>query len=238
MELVLLPGMDGTGQMFGPFLRSLPPNLKASVVRYPTNKECSFEALADIADLAIPTDAPSIIVAESFSGLVACELLKHPPASVRGIVLVATFLAPPRPLLMRVLAALPTTARHGGRFGLSLAGRACLGRKPTPETLDLLAAALAEVPPRILAGRLRMIRQPPTAPTAINVPMCYLQGTRDRLIPAKCTSAFAPLTAKLEVIPIDGPHMLLQTRPAKCWQAIRTSRTIGPILDPFLAGRR
>jgi len=69
------------------------------------------------------------------------------------------------------------------------------------------------------------------------VPTCYLQGTRDRLVPARCAAAFATLAAKLEVIAIDGPHMLLQARPAECWQAIRTSRTIGPILDPFLADR-
>lgn len=235
MELVLLPGMDGTGRMFGPFLRSLPPDLKASVVRYPTNRECSFEALADIANLAIPTDAPAIIVAESFSGLVACELLKRELARIQGVVFIAAFLAPPRPLLMRVLSALPVPARPGGRIGLSLVARACLGPRPQSETVALLESALAEVEPRILAGRLRMMLKPPAAPAAIDVPTCYLQPSRDRLVPVHCASAFAPLAAKLEVIPIAGPHMLLQARPVECWQAIRTSRTIGTLLKPLLA---
>jgi len=237
MELVLLPGMDGTGLMFGPFVRCLPTGLRASVVRYPADRECSMEELADIARVAIPADGPVIIMAESFSGLVACELLKRRPASVRGVVFVAAFRSPPRPLLMRLLSVLPMGGRHGGRIGLSLIGRACLGRRPAAEMLGLLATALAEVDPRILAGRLRMILQPPAVPAAIDVPTCYLQATRDRLVPTRCASAFAALAAELEVIPIDGPHMLLQSRPAECWRAIRTSRTIGPVLDSFLAGR-
>ena len=237
MDLVLLPGMDGTGLLFGPWLRCLPTGLRASVVRYPTDRECSIEKLADIARAAIPADAPAVIVAESFSGLVACELLKRRPAGVRGVVFVAAFLAPPRPLLMRLLSGLPMGKRHGGQIGLSLIGRACLGRRPTAETFALLADALAEVDPRILAGRLRMILQPPAAPVAIDVPTCYLQAARDRLVPARCAAAFAALAPDLEVIPIDGPHMLLQARPAECWRAIHASRTIGPVLGPFLAGR-
>ena len=230
MELVLLPGMDGIGRLFEPFVRCLPAGLRAAVVHYPADRECSFEELADIARAAIPADGPAIIVAESFSGLVACELLKCRPANVRGVVFVGAFLAPPRPLLIRVLSALPIGARRSGRIGLSLIGWACLGRQPAAETLDLLAAALAETHPRVLADRLRMILQPPAAPPTIDVPTCYLQATGDRLVPARCAEAFATLAAELEVIPIDGPHMLLQSRPAECWRAISTSRTIGPVL--------
>ncbi len=230
MELVLLPGMDGTGRLFEPFVRCLPAGLRASVVRYPADRECSFEELADIARAAIPADGPAIIVAESFSGLVACELLKRRQACVRGVVFVGAFLTTPRPLLIRALSVLPAGIRRGGRIGLSLIGWACLGRPCAAETLDLLAAALAETHPRVLADRLRMILHPPAAPAAIDVPTCYLQAIRDRLVPARCAEAFAALAAELEVIPIDGPHMLLQSRPAECWRAVCSSRTLGPAL--------
>jgi len=62
------------------------------------------------------------------------------------------------------------------------------------------------------------------------VPACYLRATQDRLVPARCAATFSALAAEFEVITIDGPHMLLQSRPAECWQAIRMSRTIGPVL--------
>jgi pimeloyl-ACP methyl ester carboxylesterase len=230
MELVLLPGMDGTGRLFEPFVRCLPAGLRAAAVRYPADRECSFGELAEIARAAIPAKGPAIILAESFSGLVACELLKRRPACVRGVVFVGAFLAPPRPLLIRVLSALPIGTRRGGRIGLSLIGRACLGRWRSAEMMGMLKAALAETNPRVLAGRLRMILHPPAVPAAIDVPTCYLQAARDRLVPARCAATFAALAAELEVIPIDGPHMLLQSRPAECWRAISTSRTIGPML--------
>ncbi len=230
MKLVLFPGMDGTGRMFEPFVRHAPAGLSASVVRYPPDRDCAIAELADIASEAMPPDEPAVIVAESFSGLVACELLKRHPTNVRGVVFVAAFLTPPRPLLLRVLSAMPLGASHGGRIGLSLIGRACLGRQCNKQTLALLDAALGQVEPRVLAGRLRMIRQPFAPPMSVDVPVCYLQATRDRLVPARCARAFSALSANVEVIPIDGPHMLLQSRPAECWQAINTSPAISPLL--------
>ena len=71
MQLVLLAGMDGTGLMFGPFVRCLPEGIRAAVVRYPTDRECSFQELAEIARAAVPAEGPAIILGESFSGLVA-----------------------------------------------------------------------------------------------------------------------------------------------------------------------
>jgi hypothetical protein len=34
-SILLLPGLDGTGRLFSPFLRALPANLSAQAVRYP-----------------------------------------------------------------------------------------------------------------------------------------------------------------------------------------------------------
>jgi pimeloyl-ACP methyl ester carboxylesterase len=230
MQLVLLAGMDGTGLMFEPFVRCLPAGVRAAVVRYPTDRECSFKELSEIARAAIPAEGPAIILAESFSGLVACELLKRRPANVRGVVFVGAFVTTPSPLLVRALSVLPAGIRQGGRIGLSLIGRACLGRWCSAEMMGMFKAALAETHPRVLAARLRMILHPPAAPAAIDVPACYLQAARDRLVPARCAAEFSALAAEFEVIPIDGPHMLLQSRPVECWRAISTSRTIGALL--------
>jgi surfactin synthase thioesterase subunit len=37
--LVLLPGMDGTGKLFKPFVRQLPPRVQVRAVSYPREKE-------------------------------------------------------------------------------------------------------------------------------------------------------------------------------------------------------
>ena len=40
--LVLLPGMDGSGTLFEPFLRALPPDLPVKVLRYPGQDALSY----------------------------------------------------------------------------------------------------------------------------------------------------------------------------------------------------
>ena len=38
MRLVLLPGMDGTGRLFGPLLAALPPGIDGEPVAYPRDE--------------------------------------------------------------------------------------------------------------------------------------------------------------------------------------------------------
>ena len=44
-HLVLLPGLDGTGSLFGPLLAHLPEHLVPVVVKYPTDKVLYYEQL-------------------------------------------------------------------------------------------------------------------------------------------------------------------------------------------------
>ena len=47
--LVLLPGMDGTGELFAPFVAALKREFKVVVVRYPTNEPLGYAELEAIA---------------------------------------------------------------------------------------------------------------------------------------------------------------------------------------------
>lgn len=49
--LVLLPGMDGTGQLFSPLVSALGPDVETIIVRYPCDIPLSYEELEAI-DLA------------------------------------------------------------------------------------------------------------------------------------------------------------------------------------------
>src|SRR5262245_24649057 len=72
LSLVLLPGMDGTGQMFDRFVAALPQTIGPVVVTYPVDRRVGYAVLEALADQALPSDGPFIVVGESFSG---------PPAS-------------------------------------------------------------------------------------------------------------------------------------------------------------
>jgi hypothetical protein len=49
VTLVLLPGMDGTGQLFAPFLTALGHGVDVKVVRYPTKEPLSYAELESVA---------------------------------------------------------------------------------------------------------------------------------------------------------------------------------------------
>ncbi|MEW6284578.1 MAG: alpha/beta hydrolase, partial [Candidatus Eremiobacterota bacterium] len=63
-HLLLLPGLDGTGRMFEPFLRGLPPGLEVSVTAYPDR----LQPYADLERYLSWPEGPCVLVAESFSG--------------------------------------------------------------------------------------------------------------------------------------------------------------------------
>ena len=43
--LVLLPGMDGTGDLFAPLLSALSPALRTIVIRYPSDRPLGYAEL-------------------------------------------------------------------------------------------------------------------------------------------------------------------------------------------------
>nr|WP_194151606.1 hypothetical protein [Pseudomonas caspiana] len=56
--LVLLPGMDGTGELFQPFVSALKHRCDTVVVTYPSDIPLSYEDLQAIARQALPTVQP------------------------------------------------------------------------------------------------------------------------------------------------------------------------------------
>jgi hypothetical protein len=61
--LVLLPGMDGTGELFSPFLASLGSDFETLIVRYPTNEVLSLAELTALAQSKLPADKRFVLLA-------------------------------------------------------------------------------------------------------------------------------------------------------------------------------
>ena len=77
MTLVLLPGMDGTGDLFAAFLSAPGCDLDVKVVSYPTDVALGYADLEAFARAALPTDRPFVILGESFSGPIAISIWKQ-----------------------------------------------------------------------------------------------------------------------------------------------------------------
>ena len=64
--LVLLPGMDGTGELFAPLVQALNPAVSTIVVRYP-DESLDYPEHERVAVAALPTDRSYVVLGESFS---------------------------------------------------------------------------------------------------------------------------------------------------------------------------
>jgi len=82
--VVLLPGLDGTGEMFTPLVGALGPDIRSIVVRYP-DAPLDYAGYQAIARAALPAQEPYILLGESFSGPIAERSRLRTRASARGL---------------------------------------------------------------------------------------------------------------------------------------------------------
>ena len=218
--LVLLPGMDGTGLMFEPFVQAA-AGFETRVVRYPPELT-SYEDCIRLARRALPRDRPFLLLGESFSGPVAIALAAERPAGVVGLVLCVTFARNPRPgwaWAAPILRALPPL-----RLPLPLLQWLILGRRKPPQALvDLVQTMLPQVPQATLKARLLAVVAVDHTPllAQIQVPILALCASGDRLVPASATRWLREHLAALDILTLKGPHWLLQTRPEAAVQGLR-----------------
>jgi pimeloyl-ACP methyl ester carboxylesterase len=213
LTLVLLPGMDGTGKLFAPFIAAIGTEFKTSVVAYPTNEPLGYQELESIVRAALPVDEPFAILAESFSGPIAISIAKSCGPQLKGVVLVCTFVRNPRPAFAALryvigfLIALRPPVRILSYF--------LLNHFSTPALRSALAEALAGVSRRALWARLRAIVSLDVSSElkTFAVSVIYLRASRDRLVPFAAAKLISELCPIAEVNSIEAPHLLLQTVP-------------------------
>lgn len=206
--------MDGTGELFAPLLAQLPLTLPVSVVAYPDRPADYAEHVA-VARAELPRDRPFVLLGESFSGPVAISLAAARPNHLRGLILCASFLTCPNPLLRALgpLAAI-ATPKLVPSF---LAHRALLGGYARPDLEAMHRRALGHVSSSTLIARLRAMADVDVRADlrACDLPALYLRATRDRVVGARFGEEFLATARHGRLVEVDAPHFLLQTRPAE-----------------------
>lgn len=222
MKIVLLPGLDGTGRLFAPFIASMPPGYSALGLAYPPAECRSYDELSHHVAALLPQDEPYVIVAESFSGPIAIRLAANAPPNLLAIVLCASFVQAPGGAMIR------TMIRRTGRWLFAIrpprwTARFLLAGAGASEALvSAIVEAISSAAPSVLSHRLGLAmavddRQSLAAST---VPILYLRATRDRLIGFRSGEQIRRCRADVAVVSIDGPHLLLQRRPAEAMNEI------------------
>jgi pimeloyl-ACP methyl ester carboxylesterase len=222
LELVFLPGLDGTGLSYGPLGEAMPGSIRVTVVTYPTDQKLSFAELVQCAYEQLPRDKPLVLIAESFSGPITISLAAAFPSGIKGIVFCATFMKFARPFLLGQARYVPLAfllSKPAPNFLLYF----LCGGKPFSDRLFPLFREIEKViNPEVMAHRIRMLTDIDATADALtlNLACCYIQGTHDKIVPARSVVPFRKCLSDLVVKSVDGPHGILQAQPEACAEII------------------
>jgi pimeloyl-ACP methyl ester carboxylesterase len=209
----LLPGLDGTGKLFKPILAEIPPEIRPLVISYPSDKALDLAELAAHAVKQLP-DGKSVLIAESFSGLVALALLPDAASRFHGVIFVGAFAEPPRPMVLRFAPVLSGSSALVRAIPAFLLRQLCLGPDASAESIRQLRETIASVSPAVIAQRLAIVgRRQSFKRLPRDLRCCYIRARQDRMVPAPCADWFRTQFKALQLREIDGPHFLMQARP-------------------------
>ncbi|HEY0714991.1 MAG TPA: alpha/beta hydrolase [Polyangia bacterium] len=218
--LILLPGLDGTAALFDPFLAAAPSAFSMRPLPLPNDRPRNYRELADWVLTQLPA-GPIALVAESFSGPLALMVADR-CERVTSVVLCASFVEPPVAGVFGRIPKLfwkrpPPAALV--RFFLA-GGDRVLG--------EVVGRTIGALDPEITAARIEAV-------LSVNVtaelarytrPLMFLDATQDRIIRSRAHQRARNIKPSAHFVQIEGPHLILQTRPVEAWRHI----------EPFLAG--
>jgi len=211
--LVLLPGLDGTGQLFSDFIAALGAYVEVIVVSYPNDIPLDYLELEAIARSLLPQDKPFFLLAESFSGPIGISIAASPPPGLLGLILCASFARNPLPALAPLRLVLPTLPV--AVLPIALLSFFLLGRFSTPAHRSSLARSLVLVAPAVLKTRAREALSVDVSDllSRITIPVLYLRASEDRVVPRASSELIVLQLPKAKVVEFPAPHFLLQVLP-------------------------
>jgi pimeloyl-ACP methyl ester carboxylesterase len=215
--LVLLPGLDGTGNLFANFVSALTPSLDTRIVRYPTDRLLSYADLFSFVVDAIPQTQPFVLLAESFSTPLAVRLAATNPASLKGLVICAGFIRNPVRGWLRHM----KTLAHPSLFRMPpprfVIEHFLIGAHAPRELRDDVCRTLRSVSPEVVALRVQAVMACDASEplVRVRVPTLYLQAEQDRLVRKSSFQEIQELKPDTVLVSIAAPHFVLQREPRK-----------------------
>lgn len=214
LAVLCLPGMDGTGALFGAFASSLGPDCRAIAHAYPRDAATTY---ADYARSVPIPEGRFAIVAESFSGPVGAILAARYADRVSALVLAASFVTSPNPRLLAVASRIPAwmfavkPPRWAIRFGM-------LDANVPTDVVDEVDAAVASLEGSLAKARLGLIAHVDVRDELrrVSAPVLYLAASRDRLVTPAAFESIATARPDVTRVEIDAPHLVLQCAPKAC----------------------
>lgn len=241
LTLILLPGMDGTGELFADFVKQLPGWIESRVVSYPRDRKLSYDQLLLTVESVVPAAEPFVVLAESFSAPLAVRFAaKDLNRRLEALILCAGFVSPPKrralSLIIRALA--PVLFASG--LPESICRHFLVGNSAPQSIVDKVRATVSCVSSGVLAHRLRSVLscQAKHELRSVSVPLLYIAGTEDRLVTKSSFNEVRQVKPGTQVAMIDAPHLVLQTKPREAVDVLVSFlKEVGADCKPEIAGK-
>jgi pimeloyl-ACP methyl ester carboxylesterase len=227
-EVVFLPGFDGVAELRAEFVAELARDYPARAIGYPNRVLGSLAGYARHAAGEVRPESRPVLVAESFSGLVAARWAAQDP-HVAGLVLCGAFARSPVPWA-GLGASMPAMAQFVGANFLNPMSFAL--RDPARRRWsDALSAALRAMRQDVIAERLRLIATENVSEElrALAIPVIIANFDEDLVIGAAARDHLEAVCHNAEIIRVPGPHFAIETRPRE------SAAAIAPRLAGFFA---
>ena len=216
-EIVFLPGFDGVAELRAEFVAALGEHHPARAIGYPNRKMDTLNGYARFVAGKVGTDSRPILIAESFSGLVAARWASQDP-HVAALVLCGAFARSPMPWVS-IGASLPLLAQF-----LFLSSPGAASRDPARRRWsEAVTTAIRSLDPEVIAERLRLIATEDVSAElrALRIPIVLMQFQGDQVIGAEARGELEAVCANARVVRFPGPHFAIETRPRESAAALR-----------------
>jgi len=213
--------MDGTGELFSSVLKQL-QEYDTQVIPLPQSGSQDYPNIITHIKSKLPC-YDFILIAESFSGILAAELAKEHLPNLKGIVFVATFLSPPNAALLSVASRLPLKSMLKVPFAKLIQKQLFLGKSASSSLVELFQSILEKLPSQLLSARLKTMQRMSFSSECLDIPCIYIQALSDRLVPPSKYNEFQRYFSNISLVKFEGPHFILQTKPKECANVIISS---------------
>lgn len=222
-KFILLPGMDGTGKLFKPFIEQFTNPDDLIVISYPTERYIALEKLVEFVISQLPTNKPLIILGESFSGPVVISLAAKSDLDIHGFILVATFAKYPLSLFKLFSIFVPLSLLFRLPIPGFLIRHYCFANFSTKLLNETLRDSIKSNLPQVLAQRAHEGARVNVSAllTEIKIPCLLISACNDKLVPNRAMQYLNAQLRNASWQKIDGPHFILQTQPKACFDAIK-----------------
>ncbi len=219
-NLVLMPGLDGTGKLFAPIIPLLQPHFNLIVVTYPDLD--SFSEYVDCALGQLPPDPGYSLVAESLSGPVALAVMAQRGDEVGPSILSSTFARSPLSSLNRMEKYIPEQVFSIGALNEFCLDVCTVDDEDHSETQPLPLNVTEQIDGTLLKHRISVMSRIDISALLpqIETPILYLRATRDRIVDEQYVRMLQQNLPNMIRGDLDGPHLLLQTQPQRCAELI------------------